>query len=64
MVTTTDNLRGRKLFKCDNCRKETAVTWENTNRRRLCIECMPADQRAVFGVEPEDDDADVEADDE
>lgn len=48
MTTTTDSMSGKTLFKCDKCRARVALLVENAQRRRLCIDCLPADQQAVF----------------
>lgn len=65
-ITTSDSIKGRKPFRCDVCRKETPILVDRVDRRRCCLDCIPAKDRAVFeGMVFEDrtfeDDDDEEA---
>ena len=62
-ITTSDSIKGRKPFRCDVCRSETPILVTRVDRRRCCLDCIPAKDRAVFEGEVAED-LTVEDDDE
>lgn len=47
MVTTTDRI-GDKPYRCDRCRALTGILVPRPENRRVCIDCLPERERAVF----------------